>query len=433
MKFLEKSLDTIKILIRMGAKIPMNSCYRIRPHINTSAWGGKSFIPGLFHIDNRARTPHAEAWLGTHKDGPSTVSMSDQSPVLLGELIASEPRRFLGNEAIGKFGPVLPYLLKVLDAEEILSIQVHPSKQQAEEGFAREDLTKPVKERTYKDGNHKPEMHVPLTDFFMLHSFRPDEEIHKVLTEIGEFKPLVHLFENQRLEGLYKEIMTMDQDEVDGILDPLIRRLTPKFDGGQLNMDSNGYWACKAAKIHSLSGGHFDRGLFSVFLMNLLHLKPGQGTFQPARVPHSYLFGTTIELMAQSDNTLRAGLTPKKVDVPELLNVIDFSWRKPQILSGVTSMSECGEETVYPSPMEEAVLSRITVENGFHHVKGPHSFDTLVVLEGEGMIHCFGAEAQRFERGDCFGITAYEPSFISSIPGRSVLYRASTQIPKRSY
>ncbi|MFA5104208.1 MAG: mannose-6-phosphate isomerase, class I [Candidatus Margulisiibacteriota bacterium] len=404
-------------------------CYRIKPFINTSAWGGRSFIPDLFRIDNHARTPHAEAWFGAHKDGASTVLMPDGNSIFLGDLIKTDPARFLGNKPIKRFGETLPYLMKVLDAEEILSMQAHPDKEQAIEGFAKEDLSKPVNERTYKDNNHKPEMQVALTEFFLLHSFRPAEEIHGVLARTKEFNPLACLFENQGLEGLYKEIMTMPQNNVDVFLAPAIQRLTPKYRTEQLSMDDHDYWACKAAETHPLHGGHFDRGLFSVYLMNLLHLMPGQGTFQPARTLHSYLFGTTMELMAPSDNTLRAGLTQKKVDVPELLRVLDFTPRMPEILHGIKTVNPFGAETVvYQTPMEEAVLSRTKITGSQHTFDDRHSFDMALVTDGEGSFFCSDFGLRHYQRGDCFGVVAGEPYTLHSLNGTAEIFRASTPI-----
>jgi mannose-6-phosphate isomerase len=225
----------------------------------------------------------------------------------------------------------------------------------------------------------------------MLHGFRPLEEIvalSDAVPELGLFtedlRTALHeegLTKSSRqtlLSNLYRKIMTMPQTEVDAILHPLLARLRrspapPKSDPA--------FWVLRAAEQFPLPEGGCDRGLISIFLLNLIHLDPGQGTFQPARTLHAYLEGVTVELMANSDNVLRGGLTPKHVDVPELMRVLQFDSTKPEIIS---AQAVSPVETVYPTPAEEFVLSRIQlgprISYQGHEQQGPA---ILLITEGE--------------------------------------------------
>ena len=327
----------------------------LRGVVQHYAWGGFDYIPRLLNIENNEHKPFAELWFGAHASAPSIAAVASQN-IPLDALINSHPA-VLGQKVRQKFGR-LPYLLKVLDARDMLSIQVHPSKQQAEEGFTRENkLGVPLDapHRNYKDNNHKPEVHVALTDFWMLHGFRPTEEIAHLLATIPEFSSLGAGFRNKGIEGLYKKIMSAPQVEIDALLDPLIQRLA---DEKPRDMDTPDFWALKAATTFPLPGGHLDRGIFSIYLFNLLHLKPGEGTFQGAGVLHAYLHGTNVELMANSDNVLRGGLTPKHVDVPELLKTVRFQGKRPDVLRA-TPKSEF--EQCYQTPAPDFQLSRLHI------------------------------------------------------------------------
>ena len=251
----------------------------------------------------------------------------------LDKLIAEAPEAILGQAANAHFGGRLPYLFKILDVHKMLSIQAHPTLAQARRGFARENaegISLEASSRNYKDDNHKPEIGVALTEFWMLHGFRPLEQIAETFGQYSRagcadarlspaagcrpatiMRPAAGL-----LRELYSNVMTMPQEQVDSLLNALLSRLQAKPPSDK---DSADYWALRAAENFPLPGGHRDRGIFSVYLLNLVHLRPGQGTFQPAGVLHAYLEGVNVELMANSDNVLRGGLTTKHVDVPELL------------------------------------------------------------------------------------------------------------------
>ncbi|MDZ7371212.1 MAG: mannose-6-phosphate isomerase, class I [candidate division KSB1 bacterium] len=332
--------------------------FKIKGKIQHYAWGGTEFIPRFLGIENHENRPFAELWFGAHPTAPSEA-VNDTGPQTLDRLIEQYPS-LVGSKVYNRFGR-LPFLFKVLDARDMLSIQVHPSKKQAQEGFAKENaagipLDSP--RRNYKDDNHKPEMHLPLTDFWILHGFRPEEEIRFVLEAVFAWRDLRHVFAVAGIEGLYRRIMTAEQSEIDAWLQPHIEELrrNPPQD-----RDSADYWALRAAETFPLPDGRLDRGIFSVYLLNLLHLRPNEGTFQDAGVLHAYLYGTTIELMAASDNVLRGGLTPKFVDVDELLRTVVYRTGRPQILG---SEQPSSAEERFITPAKDFQLTRLSLNAG---------------------------------------------------------------------
>jgi len=397
-------------------------------------WGGHDFIPSLLGIENPQKEPYAELWIGVHPKGPSTV-IGESGRIPLCEVISRDPIRILGEPSASRFKGQLPYLLKVLDARKMLSIQAHPDKEQAEEGFARENaaeigLDDPA--RNYRDNNHKPEAHVVLTDFWMLHGFRPLEEIADALENIPEFQSILPVFRSrlsnagdrpwvrtELLKSLYATVMEMPQDRVDDSLKPLLKRLAK---GRTLDRKSPDFWALRAASEFPLTDGHLDRGIFSIYLLNLVRLKPGEGTFQPAGVLHAYLEGTTIEIMANSDNVLRGGLTPKHVDVPELLRILKFEGRNAEIQMGHQISPT---ERVYRTPCREFELSVICLTRGqSNHGAPSHSADTILVLEGSV---CVKTREQTLEltRGGTFLVPYGVDYQIEAASEQAVLYKAS--------
>lgn len=295
------------------------------------AWGGTDFIPQWLGIKNTGKKPHAEYWMGTHAAAPSEI-MTKTHRINLQDAIREMPVFFLGEKVYETFGE-LPYLFKILDVKDALSIQVHPTKTAAARGFDAEDLagkalTAP--DRNYKDRNHKPEIMIALSDFWLLHGFLIEEELEKRLASIRPFKQLLVLFKEKGYKALYKHVMQMPQADVDKMLVPLINEALQNKQ--YLQKSDPAYWAAKyysGKKVEQI-----DRGIFSIYFFNLLHLKKGEGIFQGAGLPHAYLEGKNVELMANSDNVLRAGLTPKHMDIPELIKNVQFKGTIPHILTG---------------------------------------------------------------------------------------------------
>ena len=365
-------------------------------------WGGHEYIPELLGVGNPTRKPFAELWIGAHAKAPSMVEVAGgQEP--LDKLIAEAPVAILGQAANAHFGGRLPYLFKILDVYKMLSIQAHPTLAQARRGFARENaegISIEAGARNYKDDNHKPEVGVALTEFWMLHGFRPLEKIAETFAQTPELGSLMsdfpqrlaaaaHDHEARRglLRELYSKVMTIPQEQVDLLLNSLLSRLKAKPSSDK---DCADYWALRAAENFPLPGGHRDRGIFSVFLLNLIHLRPGQGTFQPAGVLHAYLEGVNVELMANSDNVLRGGLTTKHVDVAELLNILTFEGGTPEIFDG---HQVSAHERVYRTPAEEFELSRIGLPaHGRYAGEATYGPKALLVLHGSATITAAGQD-----------------------------------------
>ena len=342
----------------------MPGIYSLKGTVKHYDWGGVSFIPSLLKIDNREKKPFAEYWMGTHPFGDSLVNTG-------------------GNELtpLSHIANAFPFLLKILDVKDMLSIQVHPSKAGAEEGFAKEN-TKGVPldapNRNYKDDNHKPELMVALSDFWLLHGFKPTEELIYTLLNVVELRELLPIFNHSGYSGLYKHVMMISQEEVNRILQPLLDNLAVANKESEPDRFDEDYWVAKAAASFN-KNGNIDRGIFSIYLFNLVHLKKGEGIFQLTGVPHAYLEGQNVEIMANSDNVLRGGLTTKHIDVPELLKHTKCEATYPSILSG----EEIGtHEKLFKTSAPDFQLSVIDLAAGDTISFTPITTEILLLTEG---------------------------------------------------
>lgn len=363
--------------------------FKLQGKVQHYAWGGYEFIPSLLGFENTDHKPYAEYWMGAH---PSDSGMFETEEGLQSwyDLIQREPVKHLGKKVYQRFGE-LPYLFKVLDVNEMLSIQVHPTKEEARKGFEREEaggVPLQALHRNYKDKNHKPEVMVALGEFWLLHGFKKEDELQATLHSIPEFNFLAKVFADEGYYGLYKRVMEMPQDEADELLLPLIKREI----AAENSKENPGYWVSKLYN-GNLPGGNLDRGIFSIYFFNIVELKKGEGIYQGAGVPHAYLEGQNVELMANSDNVLRGGLTPKHIDVPELLKHIIFEGIKPNILAG----NELEHELQYPLPAEDFGISAVNLEYGREYVSTSASAEIFLVMKGE--IHC---DHLNLKRGEAF-------------------------------
>jgi len=348
-------------------------------------WGSFDVIPKLLGIQPTEGQPYAELWMGAHPDLPAQVVIQGQT-IPLNRLIEGAAEALLGTEAAQRFHRQLPFLFKVLSARQPLSIQAHPSQPQAEEGFARENalniaISDP--DRNYKDRNHKPEMIAALTDFYALCGFRRLDEIAATLAATPEFGSVAMGFEatESSLRSLYARLMNLPRQEVNAILTPLIERLTRENAARPFDKSDVAYWMLVADGAFSRPL-HKDRGLFSVYLLNLVHLAPGQALFLAAGVLHGYLEGTGLEVMANSNNVLRGGLTRKHVDVKELLRIMDFASGPPHPVSLETAGSQA-TPAAYRTPAEEFELARLRVSAGQPFAFAPdHGVHISIVIEG---------------------------------------------------
>ena len=341
--------------------------YKIKGKVQHYAWGGSAFIPSLLKIDNSADQNFAEYWLGTHPLAPSVEQSTGKT---VAELINPN---------------TIPYLLKILDVKDMLSIQVHPSKKSAEEMFEKENKAGiPINapNRNYKDDNHKPELVVALGEFWLLHGFKKPDELKVTLQQIPELNFLLDSFGDSDYQNLYREVMEMPQKQVNEKLQPLLDRIVPIYEKNQLQKNTADFWAARAAKTYN-SPNRIDPGIFSIYFFNLVELKKGEGVFQDAGVPHAYLEGQNVEIMSNSDNVLRGGLTKKHIDVPELMKHVRFEAIDPVILR---PREKGPEEMVYETPVEDFKLSSFRLKKGEESRFSTDSADIILQIEGKSTI-----------------------------------------------
>jgi mannose-6-phosphate isomerase len=361
----------------------MTKLYLLKGKIQNYAWGGSEYIPNLLGTDI-SEEKCAEYWLGAHENAPSEV-LTEQEKTPLNSFLKSDLTKTLGEKITDKFGR-LSFLFKVLDVKEMLSIQVHPAKIEAEKGFkAENEMGIPLKaaHRNYKDDNHKPEIMVALGEFWLLHGFLSKDKLTATLKKIPEFTHLLPVFESQGYFGLYKKVMEQSDDENNRILQPLIDRVLPAYQAGNLEKSNPDYWAAKAVDSAS-DATILDKGIYSIYFFNIVKANKGEAVFQDAGIPHAYLEGQNMELMANSDNVLRGGLTPKHIDIPELLKHVEFKATIPNILQG--EMQADGIERIYKSPAPDFELSQIALTASQKYQSETTTAQILILLEGEATL-----------------------------------------------
>lgn len=319
--------------------------YPLRAHVQHYAWGDPQAIPQMLHLENPSGKPFAEYWMGAHPDLPCDVEL-EGGAVPLGEWISRHPEIILGDAVAKDFVNRLPFLFKLLAAAEPLSIQVHPSKCSAEAGFKKENeegIPLEAPKRNYKDDNHKPELMMALEPFYGLRGFRSFDAIKETLESIPEFKLFAEQFscDASSLQTMYETFMRLDNDAVHEVLHPVVERLKSNHQSRPFTKSDREYWVLRSDACYGREGRH-DRGLFSIFLLNLVCLQPGQAMYLPAGVLHAYLEGVGMELMANSNNVLRGGLTPKHVDVDELIKEVTFKGETVEILDPWTDPTTPG-------------------------------------------------------------------------------------------
>ena len=361
--------------------------YRLTNPIQDYAWGSTTSMSELFGIANDDGKPQAEMWMGTHPNGCSTVEKNGKT-TLLSDLVNANPEQVLGTKVHKQFGE-LPYLLKILAAAKPLSIQVHPEKSRAAAGFARENdmgLAANAANRNYKDGNHKPELIYALTPYKAMNGFRVIDEIVALFEQAG-----VEVLNNQvaelkanpdakHLEVFFKSLLSMKGELKDKALDQLMTGIDDK------GSDEAEKFAFATIKDFAEEYPD-DVGLFSPLLLNLIVLQPGEAMFLHAETPHAYLNGTGVEIMANSDNVLRAGLTPKYMDISELVANTRFTPIPYKDLR--TTPVVAGETEQFPVPVADFAIEVGNV-NGQAITNKADSAEILLCLSGEVQVSSNG-------------------------------------------
>ena len=392
------------------------SVHKLQGTVQHYSWGGTTFLPKLLSIENPNHKPFAEYWLGIHAGGPSSIEVNQQS-VLLSDAIATDPKAALSEPVYSHFGG-LPYLFKVLDVKDMLSIQVHPTKEYAKVAFEKEEaagIALNAPNRNYKDTNHKPEIMLAMSEFWLLHGFKSEAKILETLENIAEFQVLVPLYKSEGLKGLYQFLMEMEQAQVDSLLSPVVKRALRNKQEGKVDRNAPDWWV---AKLYENAAGilPIDKGVFSIYLFNIVCVMPGQGIFQDAGVPHAYLEGQNVELMANSDNVLRGGLTPKHINVEELIYNLKFESIEPVIIEGT---KPCMGESVYPAPVQDFGIASITLDGSNSYSYEAESMDMFLVVEGG----CVVNNQMTIKTGEAFVVFPGNKLNIHA-SGKTLIYRA---------
>ncbi|MGP4021144.1 mannose-6-phosphate isomerase, class I [Saccharopolyspora sp. 5N708] len=331
----------------------------LRNAVRPYAWGSRTAIADLLGRPVPTPHPEAELWMGAHPGDPSRVIRPDGDEVSLLSLLDADPAHHLGQRCVQRWGGRLPFLLKVLAADEPLSLQAHPSAEQAAEGFQREEeagLARNAPNRNYPDPTAKPELICALTEFHALAGFREAQRTVRLLDELAVPSLRAHreLLAAQPdadgLRALFTTWITLPEHYLREVLPDLLEACVAHVRG-------RGEFALECRTVLELGEAYpNDAGVLASLLLNRLVLQPGEAIFLPAGNLHAYLHGTGIEILANSDNILRCGLTPKHVDVPELLRVLDFACGDMRVLKGESLDANL---TAYRTPANEFELSRL--------------------------------------------------------------------------
>ena len=365
----------------------------LRGALRTYAWGSRTAIAEFTGRPVPAAHPEAELWFGAHPGDPAWLKTAQGETSLL-EVLVADPEGQLGSASRARFGDVLPFLVKVLAADEPLSLQAHPSADQAVEGYLREErmgipVSSPV--RNYRDTSHKPELLVALESFEALAGFRQASRTTELLRAlaVSDLDPFIDLLDDQSdadgLRALFTTWITAPQPDIDVLVPAVLEGAIQYVSSGATEFQSE-------AKTVLELGERYpgDAGVLAALLLNRISLAPGEAIFLPAGNLHAYLRGVGLEVMANSDNVLRGGLTPKHVDVPELLRVLDFTPTTEERLRAQTRRE--GPELIYETPTDEFAVALLTLEGDYlgHEVDAPSRHEgpqILLCTEGATTVH----------------------------------------------
>lgn len=359
-----------------------NRCrtFRLFSKIQNYEWGNRNqqaFIPKLLGMPIHPGTPYAELWVGSHPKAPSTIvphgarGIKLPNATTLDQFIQEDPQGILGSQAADTYQG-LPFLFKILSIGDVLSIQAHPNKAQAQELHQLDS-------RHYPDSNHKPEMAVCIDNFRALVGFLPFEEMIQALEEYPE---ILEILNPENYAGLsecariYTEGELRDQSEEEAAFRHFIEHLCSKAQEDsfylaratgklQLRLESESLTRKLNDKEQlflylKMRYSGEDIGLFLLFMMNYLELETGEAISIPPGTLHAYLHGNIVECMATSDNVVRAGFTPKHKDVNTLVKILDCKMQKPEIFSSLPNASQVD----FPQFCEEFQLSQMNLWPG---------------------------------------------------------------------
>ena len=358
----------------------------------------------------------AEMWMGDHPSGRNMIKVQDEL-LPFHDLIISYPKEILGNECIKKFGPVLPFLFKLLAAEKPLSIQAHPDKVQAESGFERENILNiSMKDYTrgYKDKNHKPEIILALTDFIMMKGFMEYGIIYENFREYCGSSSEILFSEKgiNPIKDFFNKIIYSDRHSLEIMIREALKNTSKKD-----NLISE--LIIKFSRFYPE-----DPGILSPLFLNSTVLKVGEAVFIPAGELHAYVNGTGIELMSNSDNVFRGGLTNKHVDREELLEIL--SYKPSEIIKVGKVKSDC--ETFFPTSSDEFLLSEIKINPGDRYIsRSKRNIEIIFCYSGGAAIETDEKNyIMSIKKGDSFFIPSALADY--TIRGEGVFYKATVPL-----
>jgi mannose-6-phosphate isomerase len=388
--------------------------------IREYAWGSRSAIAELLGQPTPSLRPQAEIWMGAHPSDPSRARCrGDWTP--LPELLREHPSEILGESVAARFGGELPFLLKVVAAAQPLSVQAHPDREQALEGFERENaagIALDARERNYPDPHPKPELLCALSPFSALSGFRPIAAIVRAFRElrVDAFAHEVDALERDggslALEHFFETVWNAPRDRLALAIDQAVATARRRLD------DPAARWLTAIAALYP-----GDAGVLAPLFLNLVSLTPGEAIYLGAGELHSYLEGVGIEIMGNSDNVLRGGLTTKHVDVPELCRALRF---EPAAAAALRPRKVSARERVFETPADEFELAVIRVTKS-RPWRSAQSRGVEILLCTEGDLTVADRESDetlRLERGASVLI----PDSVNRyhLSGEGVVYRAGT-------
>ena len=391
---------------------------RLEPARQQYAWGSTAAIPALLGVADDG-APWAEAWYGSHPAGPARVAGGD----VLSTLIEAEPERLLGEDIIWRFGRRLPFLLKLIAPEQPLSLQVHPSQAQAAEGYALEEeagIALDHPSRNYKDTNHKPEMVLALTRFQAVAGFRAPRRAVEVLAGLDSvlarrMRRTLRLNPTRYgIRQVFSDVVSASTRPTPEEISDLVAEIAARFEAGtspSLRVDSN------VLKMAVTFPG--DPGIAAALLLNPVTLQPGEALFVPAGSVHAYISGLGVEVMASSDNVLRAGLTAKHIDVPEMLACVDYV-AAPPVRPAPEYLSRATRAYYAPVDDFELMVTTVVAADGRLPVpgRGPR---ILLAVEG-AMTLVTQADTQTLAQGEAVFVGAAQNP--QSVEGEGTLVQA---------
>ncbi|MCO7219971.1 mannose-6-phosphate isomerase, class I [Klenkia sp. PcliD-1-E] len=388
--------------------------WQIQSSVRHYDWGHESIIPELMGLEADGR-PWAELWMGAHPDEPSLLPDGRG----LDAAIADDPAGLLGEPVRRRFGDRLPFLMKVLAAGSPLSLQAHPTKAQAEAGFAAEEeagVPRDDPTRTYKDANHKPEILCALTPVEALCGFRPVEESLHCLAklQLPELKPTIAALARGGLKVAVPQLLALSGRRRESLVAAVAERAAASVAANDPEFVNTYRWAARLAEKYP-----GDPGVVISLMCNHLTLEPGEAVFLPAGNLHAYLAGSGVELMANSDNVLRGGLTPKHIDLAALVEVLDFTDGKVPVLRPVLGPGGLR----YPVPIDDFDLTRVAVDTAPGELTTPGP-QILLCVEQTAVLEAGGEQITLAPGGAAF-VAAGQTVHAS---GPAVLFRATTAL-----